>query len=212
MQRMTLTCCCFLAALTVATWTQSQAGATGAGKLADKLLLIDGAYLASVRGRVRAGDATLKPAVAALEEDAKKALAMKPTVGHGQDGHAAERRQARLHEPGAVLVARSGKARRPAVHPARRRAQSGDQPHHGSRQLRTLDERRLDARSRVYLDRPRRVRRAGGASRARLVSRSRDADEPAPELRPGHSRHHRRPRHRHHRDPRSCRTCSTACG
>jgi hypothetical protein len=79
---MTLTCCCLLAALTVATWTQSKPGQptpAHAPEFADKLLLIDGAYLASVRGRVRGGDEALKAAVAALEEDAKKAVAMKPT-------------------------------------------------------------------------------------------------------------------------------------
>jgi hypothetical protein len=81
MQRKTLTCCCFLAALTVGTWAQSkpeQPTPALAPELAGKLLLIDGAYLASVRGRVRSGDETLKAAVAALEDDAKKAVAMKP--------------------------------------------------------------------------------------------------------------------------------------
>lgn len=77
MQRMTLTCCCLLAALTAATSTQSKPGHP-APESADRLLLIDGAYLASVRTRVRAGDETLKAAVATLEDDANKAVAMKP--------------------------------------------------------------------------------------------------------------------------------------
>ncbi len=81
MQRLTLTCCCLLTALTAATWAQIKPGRPApahAPEFADKLLLIDGAYLASVRTRVRAGDATLAAAVAALEDDAKKAVAMKP--------------------------------------------------------------------------------------------------------------------------------------
>jgi hypothetical protein len=41
-------------------------------------LLHDAAYLASVRAKIRGGDARLKAALAALEEDAAKALTMKP--------------------------------------------------------------------------------------------------------------------------------------
>jgi hypothetical protein len=43
------------------------------------LLLVDQHYLSTVRARVRSGDAALKLALEALEEDAKKALAMAPT-------------------------------------------------------------------------------------------------------------------------------------
>jgi len=45
---------------------------------APRVLLIDDAQLADVRARVRRDDQTVKPAVAALERDAAKALAMKP--------------------------------------------------------------------------------------------------------------------------------------
>jgi hypothetical protein len=40
--------------------------------------LLDQDYLSTVRARVRSGDAALKPAIAALEEDAKKAMAITP--------------------------------------------------------------------------------------------------------------------------------------
>jgi hypothetical protein len=44
----------------------------------ERLLLMDAGYLADVRVRAGRGDATLKPALDALEQDAKKALALKP--------------------------------------------------------------------------------------------------------------------------------------
>ena len=208
---MTLTCCCLLAALTVSTWTQSKAGQP-APELADKLLLIDGTYLASVRGRVRAGDPTLAPAVAALEDDAKKAVALKPPsvmdktiIPPSGDKHD-YMSQAPYWWPdpakpdGRPYIRRDGE-RNPEIN----RITDHDN-------LGRLTSSRIDARTRVQHDGPRRICRTGGASRADLVPRSRDADEPALELRPGHSRHQRGARHRHHRNPRLFRRCSTACG
>ena len=125
MQRMTLTCCCFLAALTVGTWAQSkpeQPTPAPSPELAGKLLLIDGAYLASVRGRVRSGDETLKAAVAALEDDAKKAVAMKPpsVMDKTVTPPSGDKHDYMSQAP--YLVARSREDRRPPVHPPRRRA------------------------------------------------------------------------------------------
>jgi len=58
---------------------QAQQNPRGAPKTDGRLLLMDGGYLADVRARVRRGNEALKPAVAALEQDAKKALALTPT-------------------------------------------------------------------------------------------------------------------------------------
>ncbi len=121
-------------------------------------------------------------------------------VGDGQAGHAAQRRSARLHEPGAVLVAGSIQAGRPALHPQGRRAQPGDQPDHGSRQPRTAGWRGDDALPRLCLHGTRGLRDACRPARARVVPRARDADEPASPVRSVHPRHQQGPRHRHHRN------------
>jgi len=57
----------------------AQTSAAATATPGDRLLLIDGAYLADVRTRVGRGDEAFKPAIAALEQDAKKALALTPT-------------------------------------------------------------------------------------------------------------------------------------
>jgi Alginate lyase len=51
---------------------------TGGAPSARALLLLDSAHMDSVRTRIAAGDAELNAALAALEEDAKKALVLKP--------------------------------------------------------------------------------------------------------------------------------------
>jgi hypothetical protein len=60
-----------LLSMTFASASALQAGPPSA-------LLLDRAYIADVRARGEKGDATIKAALAALEEDAKKALAVRP--------------------------------------------------------------------------------------------------------------------------------------
>ena len=71
-----------------------------------QLLMIDSAHVARVRDSLSRGETQFKHALAALEADANHALSCRPSVRDGQGSHTAERRQTRLHEPGAVLVAR----------------------------------------------------------------------------------------------------------
>jgi hypothetical protein len=56
----------------------SAQNSTPAKIASDRLLLIDGAYLSQVAARVKASDKALAPAMAALDQDAAKALAIKP--------------------------------------------------------------------------------------------------------------------------------------
>ena len=128
-----------------------------------QLLTIDGAHVERVRDSLRRGEPQFQRALAELEAEANRALKIAPMSVMDKSDHAAERRQARLHEPGAVLVARPRQAGWPSVHPQGRRAESGDQPDHRSRQSRTPDRRRRDARPRLSAHRPRRIRGARGA-------------------------------------------------
>ena len=63
----------------IAVWCAALAvAAGGAAPSANAPLLLDGAYIENVRTRLSAGEAHLLAALAALEGDAKKALAIKP--------------------------------------------------------------------------------------------------------------------------------------
>ena len=104
-------------------------------------LLVDRAHMNDVRARGEKGDAAIAAAIATLEKRREDSPRDQADVGDGQSRHASERRQARLHEPGAVLVAGSIQARRQAVHPQGRRAQPRDQQDHRSRQPRTAGRR-----------------------------------------------------------------------
>ena len=183
-------------------WLASMASGTTSALQATRpaSLLLDRAYVRDVRARGEKGDAAIKAAIAALDEDAKKALAITPMSVMDKSDHASQRRQARLHEPGAVPVAGSVEAGwQPYIRKDGQRNPEIDKIT-DPRQSRTARRRGHDAVAGVCLHGTRGVCGARRAARAHVVPRSRDADEPAPAVRPVHPGHQPGPRHRHHRD------------
>ena len=69
---------CALAAAATITAVAGNAAPQKPSVSPPELFLLDGQHIAKVRERVRAGDQQLKPAIEALEGDAKKALSMAP--------------------------------------------------------------------------------------------------------------------------------------
>ena len=97
-------------------------------------------------------------------------------------------------------MARSKQAEWPSVPSQGRRAQSGDLPDQRSRVVRSRHRGRVDAGTRLSAHGEDRLRAARQQAGPDVVSRPIHTHEPAPEVRPGDSGHHRRPRDRHHRD------------
>ena len=118
-----------------------------------RVFLLNPEALVAAKAAVARRDPAVLPAWDALRADADKALAVNRVLRRRQRRHAAERRQARLHEPGAVLLARSGEAGRQAVHPQGRRAEPGDRQNHGPSRHRRSGREHADARPRVLFQR-----------------------------------------------------------
>ena len=150
-------------------------------------LLIDLGYVTSVRARLEKNEPQLRSALEALEQDAKAALALTPpsVMDKGVTPPSGDKHDYMSQAPywwpdpakpdGKPYIQRDGE-RNPEL------KQISDHDNFG-RVMSAVSTLGLAYR----LTGARGVRVAGGAARARLVSQSRDANEPTPALRAGHS-------------------------
>ena len=167
---------------------------------------MDPAMLAAVKSRLAARDASLRPALEALVQDAEKALKLapasvmdKPEPLPGGDKHDYVSYAPYFwpnpdKKDGLPYVRHDGKRNRDQV-------AKGDAP-----SVREDDRHGQHARLRLRIDRPRGVRRPRREIAADVVPRPGDEDEPELHARPGGARPERRPRHGAHRVRRHAAT------